>query len=310
MPLNSTLRKIYDRAASTECAVALFIAIALVAIPGTFTESRAIYGSPFFLALLAAFALNLTLCTVRRWKQLSAGVLVLHCGVLATLAGCILTSFGYVATVNVYEGTTVDQVYNWDLQRDVNFGASLGVRKINFEYWPVPVKVGVLRGQEKEELYVTKTGESFIHRGYRIQVEGLEPSGDSLTLAVYQQDRKIGSCTTAGYRDLPADFPYSFVLVAYQTPHLKRQWVDLAVLRDGREAATGTAEVNSPFRWEGLYLYNTQVGRDQGGNYFAGIQIVRDPGRPLVFAGFLVMGAGAVMTGIRRMKKRRTAADA
>jgi len=305
MGLTEKSKKLLAWPASTECAVLLFLAIAALAIPGTFTESRAIYSSPPFLFLLGAFGLNLLLCTLKRLKTISKTVLVLHAGVLLTLAGCIVTSFGYVATVNIYEGTSVNRFYRWDKESDVDLGFDLQVKKINSEYYPLPVKVGVLKGKNKEQLFTLKTGESFEYGGYRITAESFDPTREQLNLAVYQQSRRIGTSSTSGVSDLPPDFPYSFVLVAFQNPRLKRLWVDLAVQQNSATVAEGTSEVNGPFPWGGLYFYNTQTGKDADGAPFAGIQIVRDPGRPLVFAGFAVMGLGAVLSYLRRVISKR-----
>ncbi|MBT1072515.1 cytochrome c biogenesis protein ResB [Pelotalea chapellei] len=306
MLLYAKLKKIVIWCASTECAVVLFLGIALLAIPGTFTESRAIYVSPFFLSLLGAFGLNLILCTIRRIKSISKPVLILHGGVIATLVGCILTSFGYVATVNLYEGTTVEQLYRWDEDKDVNIGVELGVKKVHREFWPVPVKVGVLHGLQKEQLFVSKTGESFQFRNYRIYIDAFDPQSESLNLVVFEGARRLGTCSTSGMRDLPPDFPYSFALVAFQTPSLKRQWVDLELFRNSEKVASGISEVNNPFRWEGLYFYNTQITRSPNGVY-AGIQVVRDPGRPYVFAGFTVMAIGSVLAFARRFFRKSPA---
>lgn len=306
MGLTEKSKKLLAWPASTECAVLLFLVIAALAIPGTFTESRTIYSSPPFLVLLGAFGLNLLLCTLKRMKTISKAVLILHAGVLLTLAGCIATSFGYVATVNIYEGTSVNRFYRWDTDKDVDLGFELLLKKINTEYYPVPVKVGVLKGQNKEQLFTLKTGESFEYGGYRITAESFDPAREQLNLTVYEQGRRIGVSSTSGIADLPPGFPYSFVLVAFQNPHLKRLWVDLALQRNSEKAVEGTSEVNSPFQWDGLHFYNTQTGKDANGVPFAGIQIVRDPGRPLVFAGFAVMGLGAVLSFQRRIVNRRT----
>ena len=305
MSLTEKFKKLLGWLASTECAVALFLIIAVIAIPGTFMENRTIYSSPLFLCLLGAFGLNLLLCTIKRLKTISKPVLVLHTGVLLTLAGCIATSFGYIATVNIYEGTSVNRYYRWDKEQDVDLGFDLFVRKINSEYYPTPVKVGVLKGQNKEKLFILKTGESFEYNNYRITAESFEPATESLNLAVYEQGRKIGTCNTSGISDLPPGFPYTFALVAFQNPHLKRLWVDLDIHRNSEKIAEGTSEVNGPFQWQGLYFYNTETGKDPNGAPYAGIQIVRDPGRPFVFAGFAVMGLGAVLSFKRRMFNKR-----
>jgi hypothetical protein len=287
--------------ASTELAVVLFLVISLVAIPGTISNNRSIYSSPLFLSILSLFGINLILCTQRRFATISKPVLVLHGGVILTLLGFILASFGFVATVNLYEGTMVDQVYRWDSKKDVPLGVDMVLRKINWEFYPMSVRIGVLRDQNKEKLFELKTGQSFDFNEYRITVGPVEYNSENLKLTVHENDKQIGTYNTlSGTTDLPAGFPYTFKLVAFKTPKLKRQWVDL-VLRDvSGVVAEGTAEVNGPFEWGGLYFFNTQVERDTSGVPYAGIQIVKDPGRWLVFSGMVVVAIGAIMATLRR----------
>lgn len=294
-------KKVKSFFASTELAVALFLVISIVAIPGTFSDDRTIYSSPLFLSLLGLFGVNLVLCTMRRFKTISKPVLVLHIGVLVTLAGCILASFGFVATVNMYEGSTVDHVYRWDQKKDFPLGMEMALKKINWEFYPMPVKIGVLRGQNKENLFELKTGQSFDLQQYRVVVGPVEFNSENLKLTVFEKDQVIGVFNTlSGLTDLPADFPYSFKLVAFKTPKLKKQWVDLMLKDASGVAAEGTAQVNGPFQWGGLYFFNTLVDRDPDGLPYAGIQIVRDPGRWLVFSGMVMVAIGAFMATFRR----------
>lgn len=299
--LRDSVTKIHRFMASTELAVALFITISLFAIPGTFLEENreVIFKNPLFMALLILLALNLVLCTLRRFTSLPKSVLVLHLGVLITLAGCVMTSFGYVATVNIYEGTTTSQVYRWDRERDESLGVDIGIVRINREYYPIPVKVGVLRGSEKVSLHTLKTGEAFSLDQYSVRVKELDLRTEVLKISVLRNGVEIGVCDTGGAATLPQEFPYQFKLVAFMNPVLKRLWVDLRI--SGQEQQVeGAAEVNHPFKWNGLYFYSTQVDVDEAGNPYAGIQIVNDPGRPLVFAGFLVTSIGGVMAYGRR----------
>jgi hypothetical protein len=287
--------------ASTELAVALFLVISLVAVPGTISDNRTIYSSPLFLSLLGLFGLNLILCTQRRFKSISRAVLVLHGGVIVTLLGCILASFGFVATVNLYEGTTVDHVYRWDREMDAPLGADMTLKKINWEFYPMPVQIGVLKGQNKEKLFELKTGQGFDFKEFRIDVGPVEIASENLKLSVFKKGTYIGSFNTlSGATDLPSDFPYSFMLVGYKTPRLKRQWVDLMLTDSSGLVSEGTAEVNGPFQWGGLYFFNTQVELDPKGVPYAGIQIVRDPGRWLVFSGMTMVALGALMATFRR----------
>lgn len=302
--LPGLVSRIIKGLSSTELAIALFGALTLVAIPGTFTESRAIYSSPFFVSLLTLMALNLVCCSMKRWHSLAGSTLVLHGGVLVTLLGCVITSFGYVSTVNIYEGTFADEAFRWDLKRDVPFDMQLWVKKINRQYYPVPVRVGVLRGSERYALFTLATGESFELPGYRVLVSDFEPESLRLLLVVQKGDRMVGTADTSGNSTLPADFPYAFKLVSYKNPQLKRMWVDLQLSRDDQPPVSGTSEINAPFSWQGLYFYHTQTGTDGNGRSFAGIQIVKDPGRPVVFCGFAIMCLGAVLAFWRRFAQR------
>jgi hypothetical protein len=175
------------------------------------------------------------------------------------------------------------------------------LRKINWEFYPMPVKIGVLRDQVKEKLFELKTGQSFDFNEYRIAVGPVEYNSENLKLSVYEKEKLIGSFNTlSGTSDLPAGFPYTFKLVAFKAPKLKRQWVDLVLKDVYGVVAEGTAEVNGPFQWGGLCFFNTQVGQDPSGVLYAGIQIVKDPGRWLVFSGMVVVAIGAFMATIRR----------
>ncbi len=282
-------------------ALILFGAVTLIAIPGTFGIGRSWYTSLPFKILLGLLAANLLICTIQRWKRLKWPVLLLHAGVLITLAGAFMTSLGYVATVNIYEGAKTELAYRWDLDQDVPLGFDLAVDKINREYLPVSVKVGVLRGEEKFGLFVLKTGESFKLGDYQVRVDSIDLKSEMLYLTILQNDRTIGTASTEGENALPAGFPFAFKLVAFQNPVLRRSWVDLKLMRGSAVMAHGSTEVNRPFQWGELNFYNTLLDRTPEGEPFAGIQIVKDPGRPVVFAGFVVAGLGALALLARRI---------
>jgi len=279
--------------------------LCLILIPTTFIEERGIYLNRAISAVLGLIGLNLLLCTLRRIKTVSMPVLILHCGTILTLAGGVVSSFGFVATVNVYEGSTVDKVYRWDIKKDIPLGVELTVKKINIDYYPIPVKVGVLKDKEKVGLFVLKTGEGFNLENYKVKVDALEFPSENLKLSIFNQGHFIGTADTSGESNLSQDFPYKFVLVAFKNPHLKRMWVDLSLSRGSAIIAEGTSEVNRPFKWQGLYFYHTATERSPYGIPYAGIQITKDPGRPYVFLGFGVTGSGAILYLIRRIARRR-----
>jgi len=298
------IKWLYRILASKEVALGLLALLCLVLVPRTFAETKNIRLGILPSIIFGVMALNLVLCTVQRLKTLSRPVLVMHLGTILVLAGGVISSFGYVATVNIYEGSTVNTAYRWDHERDMPLDFDVTVKKINLEYYPVPVKVGVLRGKEKHGLFELKTGESFMLDRYLVRAESMELRSENLLLSVHEQGRLIGSADTSGVRNLPADFPYDFKLVAYKNAHLKMAGVDLQVSKKDAILAAGRSQINSPLTWEDLSFYNTAFDADDYGMRYAGIQITKDPGRRYVYFGFAVVGAGSLLYLSRRLTAR------
>ncbi|OGW32197.1 MAG: ResB-like family cytochrome C biogenesis protein, partial [Nitrospirae bacterium GWC2_42_7] len=293
-------KRLYQILISKQLAAALFAAVCIFSIPGTFTEERYLYSGIIISVIFGLMGLNLLFCTLERARVLSKPVILMHIGGLVVLVSGVISSFGFLATVNIYEGNMTDKAYRWDIKQDVPLGVDLAVKKINTEYYPVPVKVGVKRGEEKVGLFELKTGESFSIGDYSIKAENIELPSESLSLSIFQQNNFIGSANTSGTVDLPDNFPYRFVLVAFQDPRLKRVWVDLSISDGNNVIAEGSSEVNSPFKWNGLNFYHTEINSDKYGFKYAGMQVTRDPGKPYVFFGFSIMGIGCLMYFLKK----------
>jgi hypothetical protein len=289
---------------STQLTLILFGLLAAAAIPGTLLKSsREYYNHPLFQVILFAFALHLAICTARRWKTLSRTTLIVHSGVLITLAGAFLTGKGYVATINIYEGGSSHSVYRWDLKKDILFNQEIRVKKINTEFNPVPLQIGVMKGTEKHALKTVKTGESFPLDGYSIKAEKFDPWREVVTITVMKDSRLVGAADTLGISSLPADFPFSFKLVAFQDAVIKRFWVDLELLENGHVVTSGITEINHPFNWNGLDFFNTEISLDAEKHPYAGIQIVHDPGKYVVYSGMFILAAGTIAAWYRRFKR-------
>ncbi|MDA8431865.1 MAG: hypothetical protein M0Z60_02755 [Nitrospiraceae bacterium] len=290
--------------ASKELAAVLLILLCVALIPRTLRETEEISLGLLPRILFGCLALNLVFCTVRRARSFSKAVLVIHIGTIVTLTGAVISSYGFVSTVNVYEGTSVNSAYRWDLKRETPLGFKLGLRKVHVEYYPVPVKVGVLRGNEKVALFELKTGQDFRLDRYTVAADSIEFPAENLHLVVTNGGERIGDAWTGGERNLPSGFPYSFELVAFKDPAMKRVWVDLTLTK-GDRVVEGTSAVNSPLTWEKLNFYNTSLDADRYGNRFAGIQITYDPGKPFVYWGFAVIGLGSGMYFVRKVYGKR-----
>ena len=302
----NSVRQIYHFLSSRTLALPLFGVLIAGLIPKTLIKEQFLPLNLTINVTLVLIGVNLLFCTIRRFQWISKPVLLIHIGFLVTLAGGALSWSGFVATVNIHEGSTTETAYRWDRESDSPLGFSLEVKEIHTNYYPFGVKVGVLKNGEKSGLFPLKTDQSFTLDRFRVMVSSLDFSASSLNLFVFEDDRLLGAYSTGGASDLPADFPYDFKLVAFQDPVLKRVWTDISILRNNTVVAEGTAEVNHPFKWEGLRFYNTQIDNDDTGAPYAGIQIVKDPGIPYIYAGFIIICLGAVFQlGRLSMKGRR-----
>lgn len=289
-------RRVFDVFSSTRVVLGLFMLLICLLVPSTFFPEVAPVLLKPVKVIFAVIGLNLLVCTLRRLRTLRFSTLIIHLGSLAILVGGLISTFGFLTTVNIYEGRSTDTVFNWDVEQDVNFGYDLRVARINMAFYPVAVKVGILKDGQKAELVVTRTEDSFVFEGYRVQVLSLDPGTKELELAVQTLDGKqIGTLSTSGRKELPTGFPLDFQLVAFMDPVLKRIWVDLELRQDGKLLASGTSEVNRPLRWQSMQFFLTQMDVDQSGRRYAGIQISRDPGVPCVYAGFIILGLGLLL---------------
>ncbi|GAB4343593.1 MAG: ResB-like family cytochrome C biogenesis protein [Desulfobulbaceae bacterium] len=294
-------KKIIDRfflrAGSPKTVVTLFLVLVPLLVPSTLlpAEKAGAFLLPGKLVLLC-IGLSLAVCTWQRWQSLHGSTLVIHVGVMIVLVGSAAGIFGFVATVNIYEGDSAGRIYRWDAGSEIDPGFALRVDAIRMDYFPAPLRIGVLRNGKKAELVETRTGESFSVDRYSVQVERLDPVRRTVLLQVMNsQGEVVGLRETPGRNGLPEEFPLDFRLVAFKDPTLRRMWVELALLRGKKVLARGTSEVNHPLKWEGMRFFLTRVAADEEGRLYAGIQISRDPGLPLVYAGFAILCSGLFM---------------
>jgi hypothetical protein len=296
---------LYRFLASKELTISLFALLSFFLAVTTFTEEDNAVIWAMTGVLLALTLLGLSLCTLQRIKTLSIPVIIIHIGVILTFIGGWIGLYGFVATVNIYEGNSADKVFRWDIEKDVSLGVDILVEKLHEEYYPVPVKVGVLKNGEKSELIILKTGEDFELDKYDVRVDSIDIYKKKLVLSVFDKGENIGSADTYGSSDLPPDFPYEFRLVAYVDPVLKKTRVDMKLLRNTQVVAEGSTEINSPFEWEGLNFYHTATNTDKMGNPYIGLQITKAPGTNVVYTGFGIISIGGVLHIFRLLHRRR-----
>lgn len=293
------MKNIFRFFSSKNLPLALFGILAVILIPTTFLSTPLPALNLVVRVFLGLLAVNIACCTINRWNKLTKSTLIIHIGCLLTIGGSLISSlFGYVATVNVHEDSSTDIAFRWDIQQDVPLDFQLKVLNIQKEYYPTPLKVGVLKEGRKHKLFELLTGESFHVDGYRFRLDTLNVETKSLTYTIYDDTgATLGSyITDSAENSFDSNFPYEVKLVAFKDPAVKRIWIDLAVTDGDKLLAKGTSEVNAPFIWDNLRIYHTLTARDPYGFAFVGIQMVKDPGIPYVYFGFFVLCLGLLLS--------------
>lgn len=298
---------LYRFLGSKKIALYLFIGLAFILIPNTILAEPNFYLDIAMRLVVGLLAINLSLCTIQRFKSLRKATLFIHIGIIITMAGSLISGLGYVATINIHEGSSTDTVFRWDMEQDIPLGFDLQIKKIRRQFYPIHVKVGVLNQGEKDGLFTLQTGESFVWQDMKVLVDSLDPDKKSLLLKVFdKQDQLLGMYDTEGASSLPASFPLEFKLVAYRDPVLKKVGAEIAIAKDQQVIAEGYTEVNGPFYWNGLKFHFTNYAIDELGFPYVGLQIVRDPGVKFVYLGFIIICLGCLLH-LQRSFRRKAA---
>ncbi|GAB4553606.1 MAG: hypothetical protein Tsb0017_05170 [Geothermobacteraceae bacterium] len=225
----------------------------------------------------------------RRWARFAA--LVMHGALLLIMAGALASHFGFVATVNVYEGDHTTVAFDWDRKADRELGFTLQVDRAQLIFYPIDLKVGAIDpatgGVVKE--WQVRVGDVFdLERGgYSVRVDAFDPLDKVLSLTLLRagrEQRKLSS--RAGVKDL-SGLVEGVVLypLAFRDPVLKQYRSEVRLLEQGEVVRQGVIEVNRPLVHRGVAIYQTAWNRDDRGRPYAGFQLSRDPGEPLVWGG-------------------------
>lgn len=341
------LERAWEFAHSMRLALAVMLLGALLAVPGTFWSgepgarffsdalgawsvpaARALglldtYRSPPFVLLLALLALNIVLCSARRFRarraapggavrRVAALDLALHLSLVAILAGGAGKAlFGFTGTGYLFVGEETREIYDWGRGADVPLGFSLLARDRVEEFYPLRLKIGVTRAADGEQVALLEVREA----GPAARL----PGGD-LTLAFGRLDAERARITlVAAGRGLPeaVEFgagesgakvvpagPWTLTLVAYQRP-LKDVRSRVAVVEPGRPVREALLAANTPVLHRGTSVSQTGWGRDDSGREYVGIQVTRDPAAPLFWGGCALFAlVGPLFLAVRHGSRR------
>ncbi|MDD5629469.1 MAG: cytochrome c biogenesis protein ResB [Elusimicrobia bacterium] len=282
-----------------------------------------IYHSGLFTFLLGLLGLNLALCTWDRQIhfRVRPDVLMTHLGILTILAGGMVTGVaGRRGSLPLNVGQTKDAVEG---RPGFTLPFSVKLEDFNIDFYGSGrhrLTVTGRAGGWRETAEVEAGAEAAL-RGGAVRVKALDfypdfiidqagpatrsqmPNNPALRLEISDSQGAEKHWAFARFPGFHAD-PKSRYEVAYELApgRIKQFRSEVAILENGWVAARRDIAVNKPLRWKGYTLY--QAGYDPENPGFSSLLVNRDPGVPVVYAGFLLLCVGLLWTFLRGMRRR------
>lgn len=278
------------------------------------------FRSPPFLALVALAAVNLVACTwhrlAPRWKTRAGGLrtltdLLLHASLLLVLLGGLLKgAFGFTGTENIYVGQSSATVFDWRARRDAALGFRVGIEELHEGFHPVRARLGLRRVATGERLGLVEVVEGApaadLGGGLGLRIAGYDAAAGVIRFAVVAggAERRVDLATKAGQAATVRVADYDLTLVAFRAD-LKEARARVSLSEGGAAVAGGWLSPQTKIRHRGLDIFLTAWGADPAGRRFCGIQVVRDPGAAVFWAGCILLALA--VPGHFLVKGRRSA---
>jgi hypothetical protein len=318
---------------SARMTLALLLLLSLLALIGTIPPATApakqspssiasllgfrnTFRSPLFVGATALLVVNVLFCTAQRFKGSQSRRLrnlpdlVMHLAlVLVICGGAVKGIWGSVRTVTVPVGTETGTVYDWTREADVPLGFVLRVVRLDFDYHPVRALLGVRDSRTGAKIGMVEIGEGkrvpLPQVGWTASLLGIDRQSGLARFAV-QTPAAAGEIALSLAPGPGASVEYlgaGFTLVAFKDDvkmvrALVNATVESGLVIERWLSPNGGVDV------EGSQLSLTSWGNDQFGNPFAGLQVARDPGAPLFWAGCVLLAVALPLHVVGRSRRR------
>ncbi len=263
--------------------------------PGAF----ALFRSPLFLAPAVLLLLNILFCAGSRLRALSfrrrrtwsfSGI---HLGLLLLIAGLSVDGlYGFVGTRYYPVGVPASDYFNWRTNRDERFPFTVLVADAAVEFHPRNLRIG-LRDPEgrKLGLFTVREGVSFRAGDPPVTVtpRKFDPESETLLFDAAVDGRRTTGLS-AGKEGSPPVGGVVVVPVSYADPEPSGFRLRLRFTRPGGETLDAEVGPNRPARFDGISFCLVDLGSDRYRNRFIGLQMTREPGSSLFWAGAILFG--------------------
>jgi len=303
-------------------ASARLTAIVLIVIAGvsaygsllTAQRSAMVYSSDAFALLLALLFVNLLLGIVTRLRRTPADLLIRAGFILVLLGAFSGRMWGERGVAQLYQGQETAEfkgpqgsivspgfalrLDRFEVERYPHGELELGIRAADGDDMTLyPVRMGEWVGPESLRVKPLRYLPDFkMDAEGNIHTKSSEPNNPALEVEV-----EAGGESESGW--LFARFPHfppvglsktlrtgRIVFFDRGSEQVRSYRSEVTLLREGCSLASGTVEVNRPMKFGGYRIY--QSAYDPVGWQWSGLEIVRDPGLPLVYLGYLCLALG------------------
>ena len=305
---------------SMKLAIGLFALIAGISIFGTLLPQEKadvlIYNSLWFRLLPAILFINTLACVLKRpVNKNTAGSALMHLGVPVILAGALIGSItGSSGLVIVRQGETADKFQEG---RELPFFITLEEFKI--EKNPVTIEQGFLVSFDggKTVIHVPVKGVGS-YKGGPVDIEVRKIMNDFIldennkpknrsdewnNPAVLISAAGEEGWLFAGYPGYHGDRLWGNADIKYECEAngggIKNYTSRIKISRGGRPGPGVSVEVNRPFTYEGYTIYQHSYDSDE--MKWSGLFIKKDPGVPVVYAGFALLCLGMMISVIKKL---------
>jgi len=270
------------------------------------------YSSWWFIFLMGLLSLNLSVCLINRFspRLRLLGTFLSHFSILMILAGALTGMFfGEKGYVQIKEGQSIDSFISKGKPVALNF--SLKLEDFIYEEYIDDEENLLVYDNEGALLLELNAGDdkntAIADSGYSIKILRYVPdfSMDLSTKEVVSRSQEpINPALQVALTDKDGNSVESWVFARYPDVHMsaekkfnfKYQWKmrrpkefisRVAVIKDREIVSEKDIKVNSPLKYGGYAFF--QSSYDKESLAWSGLQIVKDPGVPIVYLGFILL---------------------
>ena len=299
---------------------------------GSSTAWRYIYGVAWFTLLLGVLGLNVAAATISRWpwKPRHIGFVVTHAGILAVLGGSLATNwFGVTGRLALQQGTQDDRIVldDWVVAAragmsqtsvQVAIGQPPQVGRVrSFEMDGQPYQLRVLQYLPDAEPQAQVVEGTQDDPPTVLMVELIRGPWQQRTWLTWAEPASVGDGAdkvelTLQAREVALPFAVRldrFEVEEYPGTSEPSMFRSTVTVIDQQQAQRRTVdiEMNKPLEYRGWSFFQSSYSID-GNQRVSVLAVSKDPGKPIVLAGAMLLVIGTALLALQRLMPTRPGA--